>query len=380
MQEQYRLGIIGGGQLAKMMAIAARGWGWPVTILNVTLDCPAGQVANRVIPGSYSDEAAMRQLFEVCDLVTCDLEGIDAELLAKFETEGHTIHPSARVLKLIQDKYLQKTFLADQGLPVPRFDQSDDPSLEDVKAFGLPAFQKLRHGGYDGRGVKLLGKDSTADELLPGATLLEECVAIKSELAVLVARGTSMSNVAVAYPPVEMFFNPTTHTLNYLCAPAALPSPLVKEITELAIRTIIALDGYGIFAVEFFLTEENQLLINEIAPRPHNSGHFTIEASATSQFQQHLRAIAGFPLGSTSQLFPAAMVNLLGSLEGSGPPVVKGLRAGLEQHGTYVHIYGKDQTRPGRKMGHVTVVADNCLAAKEQALRVRDLISIEPEA
>jgi 5-(carboxyamino)imidazole ribonucleotide synthase len=253
----------------------------------------------------------------------------------------------------------------------------DAPVAADLEAFGYPVVQKLRRGGYDGRAVALFRGPQDLGRLLPGPSMLETLVDLDRELAVMVARG--LDGDVRAYPVVEMEAHPTANLLDLLVAPARIPPEVAEAARDLACRTVEALDGVGVFGVELFLAKDGALTVNEVAPRPHNSGHYTIEACLTSQFEQHLRAVTGLPLGSTDLVMPAAMINLLGEPGHSGPPLVEGLSETMAIPGVAVHIYGKAETRPFRKMGHVTVLDPDVNEARAKALRVRDLLRIKAE-
>lgn len=372
-----RIGIIGGGQLGRMMAKAAKRLGCTCVVLDPTPGSPAGQVAGHQIVGDYHDPAKLRELAESCDVTTFDIEDIDTETLIQLEREGNRVHPSPRVLALIQDKLTQKQALAEAGIPTAPFVPMPEPSPEAFEDFGYPLVQKSRRGGYDGRGVSIMKTPADYDSHLPTDSLVERFVPAAKELAVVVARG--LDGDCRCYPVVEMCFRPGENVLDMLLAPADLPAETAQAAVDLGIRTVAMLGGVGIFGVEMFLTESGELLVNEVAPRTHNSGHHTIEANVTDQFEQHLRAVVGLPLGSTDQLSPAAMINLLGAPGHRGRPVIKGMAEALAIPGVCLHLYGKAATAPFRKMGHVTVLDPDIESAKRKAMRVRDLIEISGE-
>jgi 5-(carboxyamino)imidazole ribonucleotide synthase len=367
-----RIGIIGGGQLGRMMVMAAQRLGCTCVVLDPTPGSPAGQVAGHQIVGDYHDPAKLRELAASCDVTTFDIEDIDAETLIALEREGRRIHPAPGVLAVIQDKLTQKQALADAGIPTSPFVPLPKPSPEALAAFGYPLVQKARRGGYDGRGVAVMRAPEEADRLLPVPSLVERFVTAEKELAVLVVRG--QDGECRCYAPVEMCFRPGENVLDMLLAPADIAPETAAAAEELARRTVCALGGVGVFGIEMFLTADGALLVNEVAPRTHNSGHHTIEANVTDQFEQHLRAVVGLPLGSTEQLSPAAMINLLGAPGHRGRPLIRGLSAALTIPGVCVHIYGKAATTPLRKMGHVTVLERDVARARAKALEVRALI------
>jgi 5-(carboxyamino)imidazole ribonucleotide synthase len=293
------------------------------------------------------------------------------------EKEGHPIHPAPRVLAILQDKLTQKAFLRDAGIPTSDFVSMPEADLEAFAAFGFPLVQKARRGGYDGRGVSIMREVGDFAGHLPVPSLVEGFVDATHELAVMVARNAD--GECVAYPTVEMCFRAGENVLDLLLSPARVDETVSQLAEALAVRTIQALEGVGVFGVEMFLTRDGELLVNEIAPRTHNSGHHTIEACVTDQFEQHLRAILDLPLGSTALLTPAAMINLLGDADANGRPVIDGMAAALRIPGVCLHLYGKAEVKPFRKMGHVTVVDSNLETARRKAEQVRDLIHIRGE-
>ena len=372
-----RIGLIGGGQLGRMLVKAAKRLGCTSVVLDPVEHSPAGQIATRQIVGGYHDADKIRELAADCDLLTFELENIDADTLAELEAEGKPVHPSAQVLKTIQDKLVQKRFLAEHDIPTSPFEAADSPDPERFAAFGYPLVQKARRGGYDGRGVVVMRSPEDFADHLPVPSLIERFVEAEKEIAVLVARNTK--GEVATYPPVEMCFRPGANILDLLLAPADIDADTEERARAIAVQTVEALDGVGIFGVELFVTTEGQVLVNEIAPRTHNSGHHTIEANVTDQFEQHLRAILGLPLGSTDTLSPAAMLNLLGAPGESGRPVLRGLEETLAIPGVCLHLYGKATTSPFRKMGHITVLDQDPQRAKAKALQVRDTIEIGAE-
>lgn len=369
-----RIGLIGGGQLGRMMVKAAKRLGCTCVVLDPLQGSPAGQVAGHQIVGDYSDPAKLRELAESCDVLTFELEDIETDTLVALEAEGHKIFPRPELLATIQDKYRQKQFLREAGIPTSEFIDMPSPDAAGFERFGYPLVQKARRGGYDGRGVVVMSAATAFDRHLPVPSYIERFIVADKELAVLVAR--NVGGECRVYPTVEMRFHAQDNVLDFLVAPAAIPAEVARRAEELAVHTVEAMDGVGVFGIEMFLTADGELLVNEVAPRTHNSGHHTIEACVTDQFEQHLRAILGLPLGETRQLSPATMVNLLGEPGYEGRPLISGLAAVLAIPGVCVHIYGKAVTKPGRKMGHVTVIDEPLEVACEKAKRVKTLIRI----
>lgn len=369
-----RIGIIGGGQLGRMLVKSAKRLGCTCVVLDPTPGSPAGQVSGHQILADSHDPDALQLLAAQVDVITFDIEDIDAEMLATIAAAGHQILPSPSLLSEIQDKLRQKQRLTRLGIPTAEFVEVDPADTEQFARFGYPLVQKARRGGYDGRGVVVMHSAADAKQRLPVPSLIERFIPAAKELAVIVVRAQDAE--VRSYEPVEMCFRAGENILDMLLAPARIPVETAAAARRLAIETVTGLDGVGIFGIELFLTEEGELLVNEVAPRTHNSGHYTIEACITDQFEQHLRAITGLPLGATDQLIPAAMINLLGAPGESGPPVIRGLRAALAIPGVSVHFYGKADTRPFRKMGHVTVLDADIEAARRKAEQVRALIEI----
>jgi 5-(carboxyamino)imidazole ribonucleotide synthase len=373
-----QIGIIGGGQLGRMLVAAAKRIGCTCTVLDPYPDSPAGQLSGDQIVGTYHDADALSKLVGACDVTTFDIEDIDTEILGTLFNAGHRIFPVPALLADIQDKLKQKRLLANAGLPTADFLPAEVPASADFERFGYPLVQKARRGGYDGRGVQVMRTPEDYARHLPVPSLIERFIPARMELAVMVARARDGSTRV--YPPVEMRMRADENILDMLLAPARIEPGIAEAARVLAVDTVAALAGVGIFGVELFLTEAGELLINEVAPRTHNSGHYTIEACVTDQFEQHLRAITGLPLGVTDLMCPAAMLNLLGEPGFKGRPVISGLRAALAIPGVSVHLYGKAETRAHRKMGHVTVLGADVEQAREKAEQVRGLIRIEGEA
>ncbi|MEM1008460.1 MAG: 5-(carboxyamino)imidazole ribonucleotide synthase [Myxococcota bacterium] len=374
-----RIGLVGGGQLARMFVLRARAMGFSTTILDPDPHAPASPIADAQIVGSVHNREALYELAENCDVISYELEHIDSDTLCTLAEQGHAIIPHPKVLQCIQDKAVQKQTLSEHDLPVPKMHVVDTPTAEAFQSFGYPLVQKARTGGYDGRGVIVLHGPEDFPKALQTPSLLEECVSIDKELAIMIAR--SPKGEIACYPVVEMVFDPQANICDSVLAPARIDATQAQHATQLAVKAIEAIEGFGLFGVEMFLTATREILINEIAPRPHNSGHYTMEACVTDQFEQHLRAICNLPLGQTTLLSPAVMVNLLGAPEHTGTPQLQGLSQVLEIPGLALHLYGKAQTRPLRKMGHVTILAktpEQALKLAEQAQKTMRILASEP--
>jgi 5-(carboxyamino)imidazole ribonucleotide synthase len=372
------IGIIGGGQLGRMLAFAAMQMGFRITVIDPTPNSPAGQVAHKQIVADFTDEDAIMSVAQKCRYVTFEIELANAKVLDALAERGVSVQPSPQTLSILQDKWRQKTFLSNCRIAIPRFELAHDNAellLQALQKFGGPIVVKARFGAYDGRGnyvVRDKNDISGALEKLHGKSLyVEEFVPFKHELAVIAAK--SIQGEVSLYPVVQ------TVQQNNIChlviAPAPIETNVLDQAKELAQNAMEQLEGAGVFGIEMFETEDGQVLVNEIAPRVHNSGHFTIEACRTSQFEQHIRAITGMPLGSTKMLVPAAvMVNILGNRTGGAR--ITGVTEALASEGTSIHIYGKEETRPERKMGHITVTAGNLEDAMQRAQCAREKIGI----
>ncbi len=374
------LGILGGGQLGRMLCQAALDLPVRTRILDPDPHCPAARCCDELVTGDFADEAAVVAFGAGCDVVTIEIEHVSVAGLRRLQAAGTAVYPDPAALAIIQDKGAQKAFFRAHGLETADFQLTE--SRADLAQYVarnpalLPAFQKLRRGGYDGQGVCHLPDAAALANAFDAPAVLEARVAAVKELAVVVAR--AVDGTTRAFPVVEMAFDPHTHLVRTLFAPAAISADLAARATALAVRTCEAFGTVGLLAVELFLTAAGELLVNEVAPRPHNSGHHTMEANATSQFQQHLRAVLGLPLGDTASRAPAAaMVNLLGAPDGGdGPTHVGGLAEALAVPGAYLHLYGKARTRPHRKMGHATVLAATAAEAQAGAETVARVLRI----
>lgn len=368
-----KLGIIGGGQLGKIMSQKAKKMGFHVTVLDPTPNCPAGQVSDAQIVGGFYDQAKLVELIRTCDVTTFELENVDVEALKPLFDQGYAIYPSPYTIALIQNKYEQKKFLDSKGIPVPTYKDVKTPSC--LESLGFPVVQKAKKGGYDGRGVMVLKSKEDLKNAIQGESFLEEMVNIDKELAIIVAR--NLQGEVACYPVVEMLFDERVNICDSVMAPARIAPALAQEVKDIAIACVESFEGVGIFGVEMFLTKEGKILVNEIAPRPHNSAHYTIESCVTSQFEQIVRAVTGLPLGSTELIIPSVMVNLLGEEGFEGEPLLEGLPEILALDKLSFHFYGKSHTKPFRKMGHITVLDHNLDLALARALKAKDIFKVK---
>ncbi len=373
-----KLGILGGGQLGKMLCQAAAPWQLPVYVLDAHDHMPAAPHATVFQRGSYRDYDDVMAFARGLDVVTIEIEHIDTRALHELEKLGVRVYPQPAIIDLIKDKGLQKQFYADHRIPTTDFELFDSKEAlvraVNAGAVAVPFVQKSRTGGYDGQGVAVIREQEDLEQLLDGPCLVEQLADIDKELAVIVAR-SSTGEVKV-FNTVEMEFHPTANLVEFLVCPAALDGDTDGRASKLAVDVVQQLEIVGLLAVELFLTKEGELLVNEVAPRPHNSGHHTIEACVTSQYEQHLRAILGLPLGDPQLLRPAAMINLLGAEGETGPTHYAGWQDVLAIPEVHPHLYGKTETRPFRKMGHLTALGDTVAVARERAGRAKELLRV----
>ncbi len=379
LQPPATIGIIGGGQLGRMLTMEAKRMGYHVTVLDPTPGAPAGQVADSQIVASFKDAGAIRRLAELTDVLTYEFEHIDSNILGNLEAEGYSIYPSSNTLKIIQDKYTQKMFLKSKGLPVPEFRKV--ASKEDIaKAFselGAPLILKTCTGGYDGKGNLVLkhrsDMNAIPESFLQGELMVEEYICFDKELSIIAARNMCGENDF--FPVAENFHE--DNILRLTKVPAEISTITGEKVKSIANGVMEAFSDVGVFCIELFHDQNGNVYINEIAPRPHNSGHYTIEACITSQFEQLARIITGMPLGSTRLISPCAMVNILGNEEVEGRYTFEGLESILEKEGVYFHLYGKKTAGNMRKIGHITVLGDNAGIAAENATAVLDMLKLK---
>lgn len=368
----FKIGILGGGQLGKMLIQAASAWDIDIYVLDPTDECPASKLATKFIKGDFKDYESVYNFGKLVDLITIEIEHVNTDALLKLKEEGKTIYPDPQTLKIIQDKGKQKNFFKDNNLKSANYKIYEDHEaiLSDIEEskLNLPFVQKVCRFGYDGRGVQLVNSKKDLDNLLEGQSIVEDLVDIGKELSVIVCR--NKFGEIKTYDPFEMEFNKNANLVEYLISPARVDADSRQIAIDLAEKTIKAFELVGVLAVEMFLDKDHNILINEVAPRPHNSGHHTIETALTSQYEQHIRAIMGLPLGSTDLMINSVMVNILGEDGFSGNVVYEGLDKCIKLDGVKVHIYGKKQTKPFRKMGHVTIIDKNI----DNALKKADIV------
>lgn len=372
--QQLHIGILGGGQLGRMMIQSAVNLNLNISVLDPDKNAPCKYLVKKFMLGSLTDYDTVYEFGKDKDLITIEIENVNIEALKKLEKEGKKVFPQPHIIELIQDKGLQKMFYQRNNIPSPDFFLVDSKKQIQKYADYFPFFQKLRKGGYDGKGVTKLVSPHHLDKAFDAPSVLEAFVNFEKELSVIVAR--SESGEMKCFPVVECEFNPEANLVEFLFSPANIKKSVEKEALRIAAEVAEKLGIVGLLAVELFLTKDGKVLINEVAPRPHNSGHHSIEANITSQFEQHLRAILNLPLGDPSIVKAGVMVNLLGEFGHEGTAVYQGLEDVLKFSGVYVHLYGKSITKAFRKMGHVTIVDNDILKAKQKAKLVKNTLKV----
>ena len=374
----FKLGILGGGQLGKMLLTETRKFDIQTLVLEPSEEAPARYSCNAFYKGSLMDYDTVYQFGKMVNLLTIEIENVNLDALDVLESEGLPIFPSPKTLRLIQNKGRQKDFYVENNIPTSphqRFVDLNDlrKSLEKDE-LEFPFVWKCAQFGYDGNGVKIVRSTIDLVNLPEVECITEQMVPFKNELAVIVAR--SVSGEVKTYPVVEMEFHPEANQVEYVICPARIDEKVAQKATEVALKVSEAFNHVGLLAVEMFQTDDDEILVNEVAPRPHNSGHYSIEASYTSQFENHLRAILDLPLGNTDSKVAGIMVNLVGEEGFSGQVVYENIEKIMAIDGVTPHIYGKRETRPFRKMGHVTIVNENMVQARKVAEEVKNSIRV----
>ncbi|MFY8077181.1 MAG: 5-(carboxyamino)imidazole ribonucleotide synthase [Flavobacteriales bacterium] len=362
-----KLGILGGGQLGRMLIQEAVNFNIHISVLDPAVNAPCADLANNFVVGNFNDYQTVLDFGKTVDILTIEIEHVNIEALEELERLGKKVFPTPQALRTIQDKGLQKQFYKANNIPTAPFhliDNAEDALLFKEKG---PFMQKLRKGGYDGKGVTPLRTEAEFNAAFNAPSVLEEFVPFVKELAVIVARNES--GEIATFPLVEMEFNPEANLVEFIFSPAHVNADVEGNAKKIASDIANKLQHVGLLAIELFLTADGNLLVNEIAPRPHNSGHHTIEACFVSQYGMHLRAILNMPLGSTGLRTPAVMINLLGEKGFEGKARYENIEEVLHTEGAYIHLYGKEDTKPFRKMGHITVCNLNLEEAKETARR-----------
>jgi len=377
--QKKKLGIVGGGQLGKMLLAKTNQWDLYTKVLDPNAEASSHHMCSEFVQGSLTDFDTVYQFGQDCDFLTIEIENVNTDALQKLEDEGKIVHPRPSAIALIKDKGLQKQFYAEHKFPTSPFKIFDDKA-DILKGWSdgkikIPFVQKSRTDGYDGKGVYVVQSESDLEQLMDVPSMVEEMVDIKEEISVIAARNSN--GEVVSYQPTGMIVNHEANLLDVLLFPVQMDTYLEDKARKMAEELIEKMDICGLLAVEFFVSATDDLIINEVAPRPHNSGHQTIESCNTSQYEQHLRGVLNLPLGPTTVHLPSAMVNLLGAPGHTGEVVYEGLNEVLEKEGIHIHIYGKKQTKPFRKMGHITVTNTNLEQAKKIALWVKEQVQVK---
>ncbi|SDS05118.1 5-(carboxyamino)imidazole ribonucleotide synthase [Formosa sp. Hel1_31_208] len=374
----FKLGILGGGQLGKMMLYTTRKFDITTHVMDASPEAPCRIASDDFTLGDLMDYNAVYNFGKQVDVLTFEIENVNVDALEALEKEGITVYPSSKTLRTIQNKATQKLFYRDHEIPTSDFSRfaylSEVEDALENEALEFPFVWKAAQFGYDGNGVKIVRQLSDLFDLPKGECIAEALIPFKNELAVIVAR-TKNGDIKT-YPVVEMEFHPEANQVEYVICPARIDEAVAKKAQDIALKTSKAFEHVGLLAVEMFQTEDDDILVNEVAPRPHNSGHQTIEASYTSQFEQHIRAILNLPLGRADNKVGGIMVNLVGAEGHTGDVVYEHIEEIMQLEGVTPHIYGKKQTRPFRKMGHVTIVNEDINEARRIAENVKKTIKV----
>lgn len=372
--EQFRLGILGGGQLGRMLIQECINLNVSTHVMDPDSNAPCRHLCDRFTHADLMSDEDVYRFGKECSLLTVEIEHVNTHALERLESEGVPVFPQPQLLRLVQDKGLQKQFFVNHGIPTAPFALVNNREELASMTAHLPAMLKLRKGGYDGKGVMKVRNSDEVANAFDEPCVVEQLVDFRCEISVIVAR--NIHGEISHFPVVDMEFNPSVNLVEFLCSPARVPDEIAERAVTIARQVIEKMGLVGLLAVEMFVTTHGEVLVNEIAPRPHNSGHQTIEGNVTSQYAQHLRSILGLPLGDTSCVRPAVMINLLGEPGHTGEAQYLGIDRVLNMPGVYVHLYGKKTTKPFRKMGHVTVTADNLEEAIALARQVQGTLKV----
>ncbi len=375
---KFKLGILGGGQLGKMLLTETRKFDIYTCVLDPSDEAPAKIACNEFTQGDLMDYETVVNFGKNVDVLTIEIENVNVNALETLEKQGVKVFPSSKTLKIIQNKATQKLFYVDHNIPTAEFARfayvSEIEDAIDNGGLQLPFVWKAAQFGYDGNGVKVVRSKADLKTLKDGECIAEKMIPFKNELAVIVSR--NVNGDVKTYPVVEMEFHPEANQVEYVICPARISSKVAQKAQETALKVAHAFDHVGLLAVEMFQTRNDEILVNEVAPRPHNSGHHTIESGYTSQFEQHIRAILNLPLGKTDYKVAGVMVNLVGAEGYSGDVHYEHIDKIMAIDGVTPHIYGKKQTRPFRKMGHITIVNEDLNTARQIAQDVKNLIKV----
>ena len=369
-----KVGILGGGQLGRMLLQAAANYPVETHVLENDDNCPAAHLCRFFVKGDIRDFDTVYNFGKPLDAITIEIENVNIDALEKLENEGVKVYPRPSVLRIIKNKVLQKEYYAAHSIPTAEFAVLHSLQEMDQHAHLLPAVQKLAEGGYDGRGVQVIEDLSQKTDGFDAHSVLEKKVAIKKEVAVIIA--IDQNGKTAFYPPVEMVFNKDLNMLDYQLCPADISQQVLWKVEAIALSVVRNFKSPGLFAVELFVDRNDEVYVNETAPRVHNSGHHTIEAHYSSQFDMLWRIILGYPLGNTKHILPSVMVNIIGSEGHSGRAHYEGLEEVLGIDNAFIHIYGKEQTKPGRKMGHITIMSSEKQDLTHKANKIKQTLHV----
>lgn len=372
-----KAGILGGGQLGRMLLQAAANYTVETFVMENDPECPSAHLCHHFVSGDINDFNAVYNFGKNLDAITIEIEAVNVDALAKLESEGVKVFPNSEAIKTIKSKILQKQFYRENRISSPPFIITQNVNELTNHISFLPAVHKMAMGGYDGRGVQVMRKEDDFKKGFDAPSVLEKMVNIKKEIAIIVAMNEK--GETAIYPPAEMVFDPVLNLLDFQVSPAQLPEHTLWKAGALALKVVKELKSSGIFAIEMFADNDNEVWVNETAPRVHNSGHHTIEGNYCSQFDMLWRVMLGYPLGNTEPILPSAVVNVLGAANFTGKAVYKGLPEVLKLDNVFVHLYGKQQTKPGRKMGHVTILSNERQELIHTSMKIKRMLKVESE-
>jgi len=372
-----KVGILGGGQLGRMLLQAAANYVVETYVLENDEHCPAAHLCNHFVKGDIKDFDAVYNFGKMVDALTIEIEAVNVEALEQLEKEGIKMFPKPSAIKTIRNKIIQKEFYKESGIPSPPFIITQNKNELTNHLSFLPAVHKIGQGGYDGKGVQIIKTKEDINKGFDAPSVLEKMVNMDKEIAIIIA--TNEKGETAIYPPVEMVFDPVLNLLDYQIAPARISQNVLWKAEAIALKVVRSLQSPGLFAIELFVDKNGDVCVNETAPRVHNSGHHTIEASYCSQYDMLWRVILGYPLGNTANITCSSIVNLLGAPGYSGTAVYEGLNEVLKMDTVFVHLYGKAQTKPGRKMGHVTILGKETADLTYKASKIKSLLQVKSE-
>ncbi len=370
-----KVGILGGGQLGRMLLQAAANYTVETHVLENDQHCPSAHLCHHFTKGDITDYDTVYDFGKNLDAITIEIESVNVDALDQLEKEGVKIYPTPAAIRIIKNKIVQKQFYKDHGIPSATFKITKSKDEVALHEHLLPAVHKIAEGGYDGKGVQIINTLEDLNKAFDAPSVLERKVAIQKEIALIVAMDST--GATAIYPISEMMVNPSLNLLDYQISPALIPEKVLWVVEAISIKLVKALNSPGLFAVELFIDKNNEVWVNETAPRVHNSGHHTIEANHCSQFDMLWRIMLGYPLGNTAPILPAAIINIIGEDNYSGEAIYEGLEEVLKIDNAFVHLYGKKQTKPGRKMGHVTIMHSSYQDLTHKANKIKNLLKVK---